>query len=123
MSGEEKGTGWKAAGLDRDYTRGWKNYRRRRRWLCGVMVASFAILMISAALIHDKPVAEVVCGIFISIWFLASLVFLIWRGLFRCPRCGRYFYWTWLRHDSFAQRCIHCGLRKWAKDDTQSEDV
>jgi hypothetical protein len=30
---------------------------------------------------------------------------------------------TWLYHNHFAQSCVHCGLRKWSKDDTQSEDV
>jgi hypothetical protein len=28
---------------------------------------------------------------------------------------------TWWYHNSFARRCIHCGLPKWADEDERSE--
>ena len=58
MSGEQRKTGWKVAGFGGDYTRGWKNYRRRRRWFGGIIFGSFVIAMISAALIRDKSLVE-----------------------------------------------------------------
>ena len=46
MSGEQRKTGWEVAGFGGDYTRGWKNYRRRRRWFGGIILGSFIIAMI-----------------------------------------------------------------------------
>jgi hypothetical protein len=55
-------------------------------------------------------------------WALGYMGFLMFASMrtseFRCPRCGLYFfsgYWGPLPyHISFARRCVHCGLPKWA---------
>jgi predicted RNA-binding Zn-ribbon protein involved in translation (DUF1610 family) len=33
---------------------------------------------------------------------------------FPCPRCGKWFFAKWWYRNSFARRCVHCGLPKWA---------
>jgi len=33
---------------------------------------------------------------------------------FPCPRCGKWFFAKWWYHNSWARRCVHCGLPKWA---------
>ncbi len=32
----------------------------------------------------------------------------------RCPRCGRPFFYRYGWRDPLARRCLHCGLRKWS---------
>jgi len=34
---------------------------------------------------------------------------MIWLAAFRCPRCGRFFWWTWTRRNPFTHKCLHCG--------------
>jgi hypothetical protein len=43
----------------------------------------------------------------------------LWRLVWPCPRCGKWFYWylgliqvVW----PFARHCLHCGLPKYAPD-------
>jgi hypothetical protein len=46
----------------------------------------------------------------VAAWFLLNF--------FRCPRCGKLFAISWWFNLSvFAQRCVHCGLKKFRDDD------
>ena len=44
-------------------------------------------------------------------WMGALAVTGLHAAFSRCPRCGRQFAHTWFWHNSFTQRCLHCGLR------------
>jgi hypothetical protein len=48
-------------------------------------------------------------------WMAAGLLVQFWAGSFRCPRCGNPFYRNWGYQGSWARRCAHCGLPKWAE--------
>jgi hypothetical protein len=40
---------------------------------------------------------------------LGSMVYqlIAWR----CPKCGKAFAFTWLYHNAFAMKCLHCGVK------------
>ena len=48
-------------------------------------------------------------------WMAVCLLFNFWTGSFRCPRCGNRFYRQWWYQGSYARKCTHCGLPKWAE--------
>jgi hypothetical protein len=48
-------------------------------------------------------------------WMAACLLVVFWCGSFRCPRCGNTFYQNWWYQGSYARKCAHCGLPKWAE--------
>ena len=113
-----------------DYTSAWDNYRRRRRWLFGVWLGGFVALAGLAKLLHTGPIQnyevsinQLFLGVAISVWFIASTIAGVRLLLFRCPRCGRHFFVMWWRGDMFARRCLHCKLRKWAKNGSPEEDL
>src|SRR5438874_5759306 len=41
---------------------------------------------------------------------IAHVVVMMWR----CPRCGKPFFLSWLKGNFLARRCLHCGLPKYA---------
>lgn len=85
----------------------WDDYSNRRRWFFGVWLGGFLLLGLLMQLVGGAvfPLA--------ILWVLAFLV-AAWRlSAFRCPRCGRFFFLTWLYGNLLAQRCLHCGLPKW----------
>ena len=96
-------------------TSAWDDYRNRRRWFFGVWIGGFLLL---GALI--KLFGNVIF-VLAPVWMLAFVV-VAWRlSAFRCPRCGRLFFSTWIQGDLFAQRCLHCGLSKWEASERQDE--
>jgi hypothetical protein len=63
------------------------------------------------------------------VWMLAWAAIGYQKTNFRCPRCGEEFFnkfdnrpWrmAWW-HNPFARRCMHCGLRKWADKNPDSQ--
>ena len=93
-----------------DFHLRWKDYKRRRNQLLFVFVGYVPIMLafgiLSEKLLQtDKPVY--VFGIF---WLLLYGVALVRYQIFPCPRCGKWFFASWLYHNIFARRCIHCKL-------------
>lgn len=37
-----------------------------------------------------------------------------------CPRCGQSFHVCWWYSNTFARRCVHCGLPKWTSKSKQA---
>jgi len=117
-------------GYGGDYTSAWDAYRRRRRWVFGIGLGGWAGLGVFAMLLHagnfqgKRPsIPEFCFSTLILIWFVTSAIAGIRLSFFKCPRCGRQFFATWWYHNGFARRCVHCGLRKWAKNDSPEEDT
>lgn len=97
----------------------WVEYRRRWR-ANGLAILLALVWMVPGSLIRSVLVR---CGwndgaaFFLAVAlpalgtvFLAQLRVIRWP----CPRCGRPFLATWYYSNSFARRCVHCGLPKWA---------
>ncbi len=102
-----------------DYTATWNTFRRRRRWANGALVGFFAMWMI--AFFFNTSILQPFA---LAIGMILMPVFLVNQmrlNFFRCPRCGHLFFITFLLANSFARRCVHCGLPKWAKNDLVEE--
>jgi len=48
-------------------------------------------------------------------WMAVLALVVFWAGSFRCPRCGNPFFQQWGYQGSYARKCAHCGLPKWAE--------
>jgi len=51
------------------------------------------------------------------IWMAALATTAVHKSYWRCPRCHKPFFQKWWYHNPFADRCVHCGLPKWAESD------
>lgn len=90
---------------DQRYATAWRSLRTRR-WVLGILVlAGLPVVMVSLRLLPEGPGQVAIAGSWMAL-FTASM---IWMAAFRCPRCGRFFWWTWTRRNPFAQKCLHCG--------------
>lgn len=99
------------------YYGAWQEYRRRRRlaWIATLSWAPIGLLGAIALL----PLCKVLhSGWPLLIWLvlvvgLASAAyhyFLCWR----CPQCGQTFMWSWWANWPFTDKCLHCGLDRYA---------
>jgi hypothetical protein len=91
-----------------DYQDEWRTYRKKRTVLAAVVV----LFLFATPLL-------------LRIWWLLLLAFVavgvasVSFGNWPCPRCGQPFLqpmdgWS----NPFLRRCPHCGLPKWAVDDS-----
>lgn len=89
------------------YRRAWLSLRLRRRIAFGLMflyLPAVALVMLGS---HDP---ERYGSLAAKLWLAAVAVAGIWLSLFRCPRCGHLFGFSWAFSNPFARRCLHCGL-------------
>jgi len=92
----------------------WEEYRRKRNlfWFAffGFLPSVALVGVLSFRVFYTFTPAMVAA--------ITGVVFLIIaaeRALrFRCPRCGEMFFKKSIDSDSFARRCVHCGLPKYA---------
>jgi hypothetical protein len=90
---------------DQRYAAAWRSLRTRR-WTLGLLVVACLPVVVGALrLFPEGPIQASIAGA----WMASFAVSMIWLAAFRCPRCGRFFWWTWTRRNPFAQRCLHCG--------------
>jgi hypothetical protein len=101
---------------DPAYEAQWQDYRRRSR--LGLLlflgyVPGVALLGLPLTLLFSSGIPILVVA---GAWMLALSV-IGNRGLaWRCPRCGEHFFRGSWYYNSFARRCVHCGLPKWSTD-------
>ena len=98
----------------------WRDYSRRRRWFFSVSIGGFVLAVCSGELL-PPPYGMQVSSCLMFAWFFASVIVILRLVLFKCPRCGEFFFFTWLWHDPFADRCVHCGLPKWSEVEREDE--
>jgi Zn ribbon nucleic-acid-binding protein len=95
------------------YREGWADYITRRNLLIFIFLGymPWGVLMFLAKEYLGLPglVAE---GLIVA-WFIAFPIAGIRYQLWKCPRCGKGFAYTWWYNKSFfARKCAHCGLSK-----------
>lgn len=98
----------------------WDDYRRRRNlaWVAflGYVPVVFMVAVLSMRLFSTFTPAFVVAIAWMVFFAIAGNLAL----RFPCPRCGKWFFAKWWYHNSFARRCVHCGLPKYADPTTES---
>ena len=95
----------------------WDELKQRNRWtwifFIGLFVVAGSIGMLLTHLFDSEiPAAALAFG-----WMGIFIFNTLRIAPFRCPRCQKPFFGGWLRRTGFARHCLHCGLRKYAKDD------
>ena len=93
------------------YSEGWADYIARRNLLLFIFLGyvPWAVLMFLAKEYLGLP-SRVAEGLIIA-WFIAFPIAGVRYQLWKCPRCGKGFAYTWWYNKSFfARTCAHCGL-------------
>jgi hypothetical protein len=102
----------------RDYDEAWNEIRDAQAAVI-IIFATYmpAQLLVAPLLAHVLPSSVAAGGMVFVIWgvgIAASVMYLTTR---RCPRCRKGFFQKGLYHNLFGQKCLHCGLRKYASAD------
>src|SRR5262245_45618935 len=73
----------------------WDQYRKSRRlmWVVGICLIPFVLVLAATLdeLLHLPSVAWVIMGAWLAWWYIQSLRLMF----FRCPNCGKLFFWSW----------------------------
>ena len=109
-------------GAGADYTAAWDRFRRGQKWFCGIFVSGLALMLAATLLFDNESLRGWVVLPVLPILILTFVVASIHHVLFRCSRCGHFFFLRFLYRNPIARRCLHCGLPKWAKNDSPEED-
>jgi hypothetical protein len=86
------------------YAAAWRSLRTRR-WTLGMLVLACLPVVGAVRLFPEGPIQVSVAGT----WMALLAWSMLWMAAFRCPRCGRFFWWTWTRRNPFTPKCLHCG--------------
>jgi len=93
----------------------WNSLRRREQVGIGLWLG-----YIPGVIVLGRPLSRALgseiayLGVALA-WMASCLLVVFWTGSFRCPRCGNPFYQWWWYQGSYARKCAHCGLPKWAE--------
>jgi hypothetical protein len=93
----------------------WNTLRRRERVGMGLWLGYLPGTFVLGQPFSDALGSEIAFLIVGLAWMATCLLVVFWCGSFRCPRCGNRFYQNWWYQGSYARKCAHCGLRKWAE--------
>jgi hypothetical protein len=95
------------------YRVGWSDYVRRRNTLWIVFLGYLPLgALVMLSLKYLRLPYSIGMTLVIA-WFLAFPIVGIRYQLWKCPRCGKGFAYTWWYNKSyFARKCVHCGLTK-----------
>ncbi|HEV2424495.1 MAG TPA: hypothetical protein VGZ29_06685 [Terriglobia bacterium] len=98
------------------YRQQWAEYKRRRNTLVllllGYIPAVIAVLGASRLLFRSMSPAYAAAVLFMIPPVIAGIRFNNWP----CPQCGKSFHSTGWTYNSFARKCLHCGLKKYAAE-------
>jgi hypothetical protein len=107
--------------IDSDYSAAWRDLRKRRLIAWGFFFSYIPYMFLFGAI--GSRLAAIIGFkedlIWLPLFFIWGSAFAIVNfrlALFRCPRCDARFFWTWYLN-TFARRCLHCGLRRGAISD------
>ena len=96
------------------YRAQWLEYRRRNILFWTVWLTYIpGVLLIGVPLsrmFHSNNVVFVVA----VIWMVAFVITGNYRSFWKCPRCHKPFFHKWWYHNTFARKCVHCKLPKYA---------
>ena len=100
------------------YEAEWSEYRNRRRIFWWISLTYVPAVFTLGSIFRAFVRTDAVIGIVAVGWMIAFVVAGSRMTYWPCPRCGDAFFNTWWYHNPFASRCVHCGLRKWANEDS-----
>jgi hypothetical protein len=110
------------------YAAAWRSYRHWSRvfWIVFLFYLP-ALALLGRALSSRREGSGDTIFLAAFVWMITWAAIGYRKSNFSCPRCGELFFqkfdarpWrmSWQRNP-FARRCMHCGLPKWAGQDTE----
>lgn len=105
------------------YRQQWQGYRIRNLlfwfFFLGFILGLVSIFIFSP-LSHSYGVVIVVA----SLWIIALAITGFYKTRWKCPRCHQPFQqWQAGNPTAIGNKCMHCGLPKWAENNNPDEDV
>jgi len=103
------------------YAAAWKDRRRRFFVFKATQIAGVPILL-GAAYLSDGMTLRASHSLFaipifqaMPIWLVGYVAAGVWLNRFRCPRCGKLYYWRlqlsgYMKRQMNWRSCRHCGL-------------
>ena len=98
------------------YATAWRDRRRRMAVFKTVQISFFPLVFVLWFLSSIYPQWGKLIVLF-PVWLVAYMIAGIWLNRFKCPRCGKLYYWRVQLKGSFERGmrwrdCHHCGLRQ-----------
>lgn len=99
------------------YAEAWQDRRRRMVIFKATQIAGIAVIIGAAYLasVHSRKLNLLHPLLAVPAWFIAYFAAGVWLNRFRCPRCGKFYYWRLEWEGSMERQkkwrdCRHCGL-------------
>jgi DNA-directed RNA polymerase subunit RPC12/RpoP len=105
---------------DNRYFTQWQTYKRRRRltWII-FFAAPLCVTLIGEPLAKFMDSALPI-NLILILWFVVFGAASAYVQYWKCPRCGKPFFFKSWYSNAHAKQCIHCGLPKWSGAGTAS---
>src|SRR5579859_3043756 len=93
----------------------WRACQLRERLLIGLLLGYVpGVLAIGVTL--DNLAGSKIPVFVVAVGWMFALAFAgVALKTFPCPRCGKHFFRSLDYHNTFARKCVHCGLPKWVE--------
>jgi hypothetical protein len=103
--------------LKSDYSSSWERLKKNQ-WIIGGMFLVYipAVTIVQSLLMQFFAIKNS-SSVVAFLWILGTFYVSLRLSFFRCPRCGKPFFSTWIYHNSLSRKCLHCGLPKYALSD------
>ena len=96
------------------YEEEWRNLRRKWKIFIAASIVGFILSVLILLYLETTGMSG---GTLVLIFFILMLpaTILGWMvGLWKCPRCNKLFFMKWYWSNIFSNKCLHCGLKKYA---------
>ena len=96
----------------------WEQYRRRRNAFWAAFATFAVVVLLSVIDASLDPGQQLIqrfwwIGLLVFVWGYVSQILLTW---WPCPQCKQpYFRRSMFYGNWFTNKCLHCGLPKWAE--------
>lgn len=104
------------------YHQQWQDYRKRSYlfWFFFLgFVLGLVLIFFLSPLLHSYKVVVVA----VVLWTAALAVTGVYKTRWKCPRCHKPFQqWQAGNPVAMGNKCMHCGLSKWADNNNPDED-
>jgi hypothetical protein len=111
----------KANRCPNDYQDHWCRYKRLRNLFFFIWIGYVPVMFVFTMLVSKALGTFIPSFVLAGSWMVMFLVMGTRLSAWRCPRCGKWFSGTWWYNKGFlARKCVHCGLPKFAADDSDS---
>jgi hypothetical protein len=105
-------------GMEERYAAAWRDRKRRFFVFRIIQLSLFALVLALWVVTRKRPYVAPRPVLFgFAVWFISYMAAGVWLNRFRCPRCGKLYYWRWeLKGYTDRQKrwsdCRYCGLHQ-----------